>query len=59
MVTGHPVGTWRARGAGSQLDVTIEPFAKLNDRQRTAIEREAELVAPFRGRDEATVTFTD
>jgi hypothetical protein len=53
------VGTWRARGAGSQLDLTVEPFTKLSDRQRTAIEREAELVAPFRGRDEATVTFTD
>ena len=59
MVTGHPVGTWRARGAGSQMDVTVEPFSKLSDRQRIAIEREAELVALFRGRDEATVTFTD
>jgi Winged helix DNA-binding domain len=59
LVTGHPVGTWRAHGAGSQLEVTIEPFTKLSDRQRTAIEAEAELVAPFRGREEATVTFTD
>jgi hypothetical protein len=53
------VGTWRARGAGSQLEVTIEPFTKMSDRQRTAIEAEAELVAPFRGREEATVTFAD
>jgi hypothetical protein len=59
MVTGHPVGTWRARGAGSQLEVTVDPFTKLSDRQRTAIEQEAERVAPFRGREDATVTFTD
>jgi hypothetical protein len=39
--------------------VTIEPFTKLSDRQRTAIEAEAEIVAPFRGREEATVTFAD
>src|ERR687892_1634542 len=59
LVTGHPMGTWRARGAGGRLEVTVDPFAKLNDRQRTAIEHEADLVAPFRGRDHAVVTFTD
>jgi hypothetical protein len=59
LVTGHPLGTWRARGAGGRLDVTIEPFAKLSDRQRTAIEQEAAVLAPFRGREEAAVTFTD
>jgi len=59
LVTGHPVGTWRARGAGGRLEVTVDPFAKLNDRQRTAIEHEADVVAPFRGRDHAAVTFTD
>src|SRR5918995_491867 len=59
LVTGHPVATWRARGAGRPLDVTVQPFAKLNDRQRTAIEHEADEVAPFRGRDHAVVTFSD
>ncbi len=59
LVTGHPVGTWRARGAGGRLDVTIEPFAKLNDRQRTAIEQEAAVLAPFREREDVAVTFTD
>jgi hypothetical protein len=39
--------------------VTIEPFSKLSDRQRTAIEAEAEVVAPFRGREDASVTFAD
>jgi hypothetical protein len=39
--------------------VTIDPFAKLSDRRRTAIEQEAELIAPFRGREDAVVTFTD
>jgi DNA glycosylase AlkZ-like len=59
LVTGHPVGTWRARGAGSQLEVTIDPFTKLSDRQRTAIESEAELLPPFRGREDIAVTFVD
>ena len=58
LVTGHPVGTW-GPARGSRLEVTIEPFTKLSDRQRTAIEAEAEIVAPFRGREEATVTFAD
>jgi hypothetical protein len=53
------LGTWRARGAGSQLEVTVDPLTKLSDRQRTAVEQEAERVAPFRGREDATVTFTD
>ena len=55
-----PVIRWeRGAAGGSRLEVTIEPFTKLSDRQRTAIEAEAEIVAPFRGREEATVTFAD
>jgi Winged helix DNA-binding domain len=59
LVTGHAVGTWRARGAGSRLEVTVAPFIELNDRQRTVIEQEASLVAPFRGREDAVVRFAD
>jgi Winged helix DNA-binding domain len=59
LVAGHAVATWRARTAAGRLEVTVDPFAKLNQRQRAAIELEAAIVAPFRGHDEATVTFTD
>jgi hypothetical protein len=57
LVTGHPVGTWRARAAGKQLEVTVEAFVSLGERQRTAIEQAAATVAPFRGREEADLTF--
>jgi Winged helix DNA-binding domain len=57
LVTGHPVGTWRARAAGKRLEVTVEAFVSLGERQRTAIEQAAATVAPFRGREEADLTF--
>jgi hypothetical protein len=59
LVAGHPVATWRARGAAGRLDVTVEPFTTLNDRQCSAIVQEAAVLAPFLGRDEAVVTFTE
>jgi Winged helix DNA-binding domain len=52
LMTGRPVGIWRAAIARSTLRVTVEPFVSLGDRQRTAIEQAAATVAPFRGRDE-------
>ncbi len=57
LMTGHPVGTWRARAAGRRLEVTVESFVALGDRQRTAIEQAAATMAPFRGRDEVDLTF--
>jgi hypothetical protein len=57
LMTGHPVGTWRARVVASRLHVTVESFAPLGDRQRTAIEQAAAIVAPFRGRDDVELTF--
>jgi DNA glycosylase AlkZ-like len=57
LMTGHPVGTWRARTAGSRLQVTVEAFTRLGDRQRTAIEQAAGVMAPFRGRDDVELTF--
>jgi hypothetical protein len=57
LMTGHPVGTWRARIAGSRLHVTVEAFGSLGDRQRTAIEQAAAVMAPFRGRDEVELSF--
>lgn len=58
LMTGHPVGTWRARVAGSRLQVTVEAFGSLGDRQRTAIEQAAAILAPFRGRDDVELAFT-
>jgi Winged helix DNA-binding domain len=58
LLTGRPVGTWRARLAGSRLHVTIEQFGSLGDRQRQAVEQAATTIAPFRGRDEVELTFS-
>src|SRR5690606_23390827 len=57
LMTGRPVGIWRARQAGARLRVTVEPFGELNPRKRQAIEQAAAVVAPFRGRDDVEVTF--
>jgi hypothetical protein len=38
--------------------VTVDPFGSLGDKQRTAIEHAASLIAPFRGRDEIDLSFT-
>lgn len=57
LMTGHPVATWRARQAGPRLDVVVEPFAGLGERQRTAIEQEAGIVALFRDQGDVAVRF--
>jgi hypothetical protein len=57
LMTGHPVATWRARQAGPRLDVVVEPFAALGERQRTAIEQEAGIVALFRDQGDVAVRF--
>jgi DNA glycosylase AlkZ-like len=57
LMTGHPVGTWRAKVAGDRLDVAVQPFAPLNDRQCTAIEQAAGGVALFRGRADVRGAF--
>jgi DNA glycosylase AlkZ-like len=58
LMTGHPVATWRAQVAGGRLRVTVDPFGSLGDKQRTAMEHAASLIAPFRGRDEIDLSFT-
>ena len=58
LMTGRPVGTWRAQVAGGRLRVTVEAFGSLGDRQRTAIEQAASSIAPFRGRDEIDLSFS-
>jgi hypothetical protein len=56
-MTGHPVATWRARQAGPRLDVMVEPFVALGERQRTAIEQEAGIVALFQDQGDVAVRF--
>jgi DNA glycosylase AlkZ-like len=57
LMTGHPVATWRARQAGPRLDVMVEPFVALGERQRTAIEQEAGIVALFQDQGDVAVRF--
>lgn len=57
LMTGRPVGTWRASIAKSKLKVTVEGFTTFGDRQLKAIELAAATIAPFRGRDEVELTF--
>jgi hypothetical protein len=56
LMTGHPVGTWRARTTGSRLHVSVEAFGRLGDRQHTAIEQAAAALAPFRNREDVELT---
>ena len=59
LVTGHPVGTWRARGAGSR---TGRDDRSLRKAQRSPAHRHRARgrdPGPFRGREDAAVTFTD
>jgi len=58
LMTGHPVATWRARKAGPRLDVLVQPFAGLGERQRTVIEQEAGIVALFRNEGDVAVRFS-
>jgi Winged helix DNA-binding domain len=57
LMTGHPVGVWHARVVGSCLEVTVEAFAALGERQRTAIEQAAGVLALFRGQGDVAVRF--
>ncbi|HEX6420124.1 MAG TPA: winged helix DNA-binding domain-containing protein [Acidimicrobiales bacterium] len=59
LMTGHPVGTWRARVAGSRLHVTVAAFGSLGPRQRTAIEQAAAVAAPFHGREDVELTVDE
>jgi hypothetical protein len=57
LVDGEIVGTWRARTKRSLLEVTVEPFGRLSQSTREAIEAEAERLAPFRDREAVEVSY--
>ena len=46
---GEVVATWRAKKAGTTLDVTIDPFGPVPPALRTAVEAQAERLAAHRG----------
>jgi Winged helix DNA-binding domain len=56
LVDGDVAGVWRARMAGSRVDLTVTPFGTLPARTRRGVEDEAGVVARARGAARATVT---
>lgn len=57
LVDGEVVGTWRTKSQGRCVAFTIDPFTRVPKAARTAIEREASLVAQLRGAEDALVTY--
>jgi hypothetical protein len=56
LVDGEVAGTWRARMAGSRVDITVTPFGKLPARVVTQIGAEADIVASARNAESSRVT---
>lgn len=46
---GEVIGTWRPRASGRKLTVRIDPWQRLDARNRASVEREAERLADHRG----------
>lgn len=57
LARGEVAGAWRARKKGRRLDVSVEPFRRLNAAQRRGIDDEAALLAQVRGVADASVTI--
>jgi hypothetical protein len=57
LVDGEVVGTWRTKSQGRCVAFTIDPFTRVPKAAKTAIEREASLVAQLRGAEDALVTY--
>lgn len=53
LVGSEIVGTWRARGSGRRVEVTVAGFAALSAAVRRALETEAQAVAEARGAKDA------
>jgi hypothetical protein len=59
LADGDIVATWRARTAGSRLDMTVEPFGRLARGTRDRIDEEAERVAAARGAESVAVALEE
>ena len=55
LVDGEIAGTWRAKGSGKRLTVTISPLASLPVLTRARIDDEAERLAAVRGFEQVAV----
>lgn len=55
LVDGDIAGTWRGRKKGRRLEVTVQPFGRLDPASRRALDEEAAIAAAARGAAEATV----
>lgn len=54
---GKIIGTWRPVKSGRKLAITIKTFGTLPDRDKKALQGEAEQVAPLRGASSVHVEF--
>lgn len=57
LANGRIAGTWRPRKSGPKLTITITAFDSLPDREKKALQNEAEQVAPLRGASSVDVKF--
>lgn len=57
LARGEIAGTWRAKGSGKTVTITVTPFAPLPAGVRAAVEDEARVVAAARGAASARVVF--
>lgn len=59
LVDGEIVAMWRPRKQGKHLRVTVEPFAHIGKRIRSAIEVEAATLEPFKGCEATAVEWSE
>ncbi|MEA5153271.1 winged helix DNA-binding domain-containing protein [Raineyella sp.] len=57
LADGAIIGTWRPRRTGRTLTITVRTFGALSSRHRTALQDEAEQIAPLRDASAAVVEF--
>lgn len=58
MIDGKAAGIWKATKNGKTLTLTVQAFASMSKTVRQAVSDEAEAIAPFRGAEDALVTFS-
>ena len=59
LADGKAAGVWKASRDGEVLNLTVQPFAPISKSVRQAVSDEAEAIAPFRGAEEAVVSYPD
>ncbi len=54
---GNIAGIWLPRKSGRKLTITVKPFGSLRERDKEALQNEAEQVALLRGASSVNVEF--